>query len=71
MTETTAFTQHMIDHVACNHIVGRCTVLADQAKTMTCDVHRDGVVHYRPVYGSFECHVYRERVLFTHVIAEV
>lgn len=39
------------------------------AKTMTCDVHRDGVVHYRPVYGSYECHIYVERILFTHVVS--
>jgi hypothetical protein len=42
---------------------------AEIAKSMECDKHRDGVVHYRPVYDSFECHTYRDRILFTHVVA--
>jgi hypothetical protein len=44
-------------------------VRREQAATMSCDKHRDGVVYYRPVYGSFECHTYRERILFTHVVS--
>ncbi len=42
----------------------------DLAKTMTCTEHRDGVIHYRAAYASYECHVYRDRVLFTHVVAD-
>lgn len=41
---------------------------AKQAETMTCEKHRDGKVHYRAVYASFECHTYVDRLLMSHVV---
>lgn len=60
--ETTAYRGLDAERVTCTPCAG------DLARTMTCGEHRDGVVHYRGAYGCYECHTYRERVLFTHVV---